>query len=113
MQVSLYGFTLFLLVWSGMIIRNVRHKGLRRLLEEGDRSGVPADAAPKLRRILSFLTQITHEDELHLAASWKAYQLTGDRKGIWSLHVTKNWRLTFGIDQAAIEIIDLDYEDYH
>ena len=50
---------------------------------------------------------------MRLAASWKAHQLTGDRKGIWSLHVTKNWRLTFGIDQAAIEIIDLDYEDYH
>lgn len=26
---------------------------------------------------------------------------------------TKNWRLTFRIDQSEIEIIDLDYEDYH
>jgi proteic killer suppression protein len=38
---------------------------------------------------------------------------TGDRKGTWSLSVTKNWRLTFRIDQIEIEIIDLDYEDYH
>jgi len=45
--------------------------------------------------------------------SWKAHQLTGDRKGEWSLSVTKNWRLTFRIDQSEIEIINLDYEDYH
>jgi toxin HigB-1 len=45
--------------------------------------------------------------------TWKAHQLTGDRKGVWSLFVTKNWRLTFAIDRAGIEIIDLDYEDYH
>jgi len=29
------------------------------------------------------------------------------------LSVTRNWRLTFLIDQREIEIIDLDYEDYH
>jgi proteic killer suppression protein len=29
------------------------------------------------------------------------------------LFVTKNWRLTFRIDKDEVEIIDLDYEDYH
>ena len=53
------------------------------------------------------------EAELKAVPSWKAHQLTGDRKGTWSLSVTKNWRLTFRIDQTEIEIIDLDYEDYH
>nr|WP_313791095.1 hypothetical protein [Neorhizobium turbinariae] len=27
--------------------------------------------------------------------------------------MTKNWRLTFRIDANEIEILDLDYEDYH
>jgi len=27
--------------------------------------------------------------------------------------VTKNWRITFRIDREEIEIIDLNYEDYH
>jgi proteic killer suppression protein len=53
------------------------------------------------------------EEELRTVPSWKAHKLTGDRKGTWSLSVTKNWRLTFEIDQNEIEIIDLDYEDYH
>jgi proteic killer suppression protein len=38
---------------------------------------------------------------------------TGDRKGTWSLFVTKNWRMTFRIEQTGIKIIDPDYEDYH
>jgi proteic killer suppression protein len=53
------------------------------------------------------------EDELRTVPSWKAHMLSGDRDGTWSLFITKNWRLTFRIDQTEIEIIDLDYEDYH
>ena len=39
--------------------------------------------------------------------------LAGDRRGTWSLTVTRNWRLTFRIDRTTNEIVDLDYEDYH
>ena len=53
------------------------------------------------------------EEELRSIASWKAHLLTGDRRGMWSLLVTKNWRMTFRIDRQEIEIVDLDYEDYH
>jgi len=55
---------------------------------------------------------VEREDELQTVPSWKAH-LAGDRRGTWSLFVTKNWRLTFRINQAEIEIVDLDYEDYH
>jgi proteic killer suppression protein len=53
------------------------------------------------------------EDELRMVPGWKAHQLAGDRKGRWSLFVTKNWRLTFRVAADEIEIVDLDYEDYH
>lgn len=45
--------------------------------------------------------------------NWKSHQLTSYRKGTWYLYVIKNRQLTFQIDQAESEIIDLDYEDYH
>ena len=96
-----------------MKIRNVTHKGLRRLIENDDASGVQAAVAEKLRRIVSFLQDMEREDELHTVPSWKAHLLTGGRKGTWSLFVTKNWHITFRIDQDQIEVIDLDYEDYH
>ncbi len=54
-----------------------------------------------------------HEEELKAIPSWKAHQLSGARKGTWSLVVTRNWRLTFTIDSGEIEIVDLNYEDYH
>lgn len=96
-----------------MRIRNVIHKGLRRFIADDDASGLQAAVVAKVRRIVSFLQDMEREDELRTVPSWKAHQLTGDRKGVWSLFVTKNWRLTFRIDQDEIEIVDLDYEDYH
>jgi proteic killer suppression protein len=96
-----------------MRIRNILHKGLRRFIEHDDQSGIQAAVAEKLRRRISFLQDMEKEDELKTVPAWKAHKLTGDRKGTWSLSVTRNWRLTFCIDQNQIEIIDLDYEDYH
>lgn len=96
-----------------MRIRNIRHKGLRRIVEADDASGLQPQAVEKLRRIVAFLQDMESPDELRLVPTWKAHLLTDDRKGVWSLFVTKNWRLTFKIEQNHIEIIDLDYEDYH
>ena len=95
-----------------MRIRNVVHKGLRRLIENDDTSGMQPAVAAKIRRMVSFLQDMEREDELRVVPGWKAHQLTGDRKGTWSLFVTKNWRVTFRIDRDEIEIVDLDYEDY-
>jgi proteic killer suppression protein len=96
-----------------MKFRNVIHKGLRKFIEDDDASGIQAAIREKLRRMISFLQDMEKEDELRSIPSWKAHQLTGDRKGTWSLFVTKNWRMTFRINKEEIEIIDLDYEDYH
>lgn len=96
-----------------MKIRNVIHKGLRRFIEDDDASGLQPAVVVKVQRIVSFLQDMEVEDELRTLQSWKAHMLTGDRKGTWSLSVTRNWRMTFRIDREEIEIIDLDYEDYH
>jgi proteic killer suppression protein len=96
-----------------MKIRNVVHKGLRRFIEDDDASLLPAATVEKLRRMISFMQDMKGEDELRTVPSWKAHQLTGRRKGEWSLFVTKNWRLTFKVDNGTLEILDLDYEDYH
>lgn len=96
-----------------MKIRNVIHKGLRRFIEDDDSSGLAPAVVPKLRRMVSFLQDMERTDELRTIPSWKAHQLKGERKDTWSLSVTKNWRLTFRIDDEEIEIVDLDYEDYH
>ena len=96
-----------------MKIANVVHRGLRRLIQNDDTAGVQPAVAPKLRRMVSFLQDMEREEELRTVPGWKAHRLTGDRRGVWSLSVTGNWRLTFRIGREAGEIVDLDYEDYH
>ena len=102
-----------MVAWLQMKIRNVKHKGLRLLIEKGDVSGVPAAASDKIVKIVAFLQDMLSEDELQALQVWKPHRLTGDRAGLWALHVTKNWRMTFAIDREDIEIVDLNYEDYH
>jgi proteic killer suppression protein len=42
---------------------------------------------------------------LHLHA------LKGERKGVWSVWVSGNWRVTFQFVGRDVELVD--YEDYH
>lgn len=96
-----------------MKIRGFTHKGLKRLYQEDSIKGIPPDSADKLRKMLAFLDEMQHSDELRSLSGWNAHTLTGDRKGTWSLTVTRNRRLTFRIDEAEGDIRDLDLEDYH
>ena len=71
------------------------------------------DAAAKLRKMFAFLDDMEDPEELRSLPAWKAHTLTGDRKGTWSLSVTRNRRLTFRIDTVEREICDVNLEDYH
>jgi proteic killer suppression protein len=96
-----------------MKIRNVVHRGLKRFIQRNDASGLAPAVVERVRNIVTFLQEMEDAQELRDIPSWKAHQLTGDRKGTWSLTVTRNWRITFRIDQTEKEILDVDYEDYH
>jgi proteic killer suppression protein len=96
-----------------MRIRTFAHKGLKRLYTDDNTKGVPPDTVEKLRKMVAFLDDMEDAEELRALPSWKVHTLTGDRKGTWSLSVTRNRRLTFKIDLAEREICDLNLEDYH
>jgi proteic killer suppression protein len=94
-------------------IRSFTHKGLKKLYEDGSAKGVPPGTVDKLRRMMAFLDDMQDPEELRSLPMWKVHTLTGDRKGTWSLSVTRNRRLTFRIDRAEDEVCDLNLEDYH
>lgn len=94
-----------------MEVRSIAHKGLRHLYDDNSSKGLSADTVDKLRKILAFLDAMHDPKELRALPMWKAHRLTGDRKGTWSLHVTRNWRMTFRVE--GDEIVDVDLEDYH
>src|ERR1700756_1486188 len=74
-------------------IRNFVHKGLKRLYAEDVVKGVPPDTVDKLRKMLAFLDDMQDPEELRALPTWKVHTLTGDRKGTWSLSVTRDRRL--------------------
>ena len=95
-----------------MQIESIRHKALRRFAETGSPKGLPAGSVDRLRNMLAYIDAIGTEDELRVPPNFGAHKLTGDRKGERSLTVTKNWRMTFRVNEVgAIE--DMDLEDYH
>ena len=96
-----------------MKVSSFAHKGLKRLYSEDSAKGVPAETGDKLRKMFAFLDAMQEADELQTLTNWKAHVLAGDRKGTWSLSVTRNRRLTFHIDSDQREICDLNLEDYH
>jgi proteic killer suppression protein len=94
-------------------IRNFTHKGLARLYSEDSAKGVPPDTADKLRKMLAFLDDMEGPEELRALPAWKVHTLTGDRRGVWSLTVTRNRRLTFRFNAGQREILDVNLEDCH
>ena len=51
-------------------------------------------------------------DELSVPPNYGLHELKGDRSGTWAMTVTRNWRLTFKIDETGA-LVDMDLEDYH
>ena len=95
-----------------MRIKSIRHKALRRFAETGSSKGLPSGSIERLGNMLAYIDAIETAEELRAPPNFGAHQLTGDRKGEWSLTVTKNWRMTFRFSvTGAVE--DMDLEDYH
>ena len=92
------------------LIRTIRHKGLKRLFEQDDPSGVNPEHAAKLRDILATLhaaPAVTHMDLPGL----KLHPLKGQMKGFWAVTVRATWRVIFRFAGGPAE--DVDCVDYH
>jgi len=94
-----------------MTIGKFRHKGLRRLYEDDEPSGVPAQAVRKIKAILAALEFADSLSQVTTMPGWKLHPLRGDRKGEFGISVTGNWRITFRLQDNAIT--DINFEDYH
>lgn len=95
-----------------MEIESIRHKALRSFAETGKPKGLPGNLVERLRNMLAYLAAVETSDELTIPPNFGAHRLTGDRTGTWSLIVTKNWRLTFRVNER-LAIEDMNLEDYH
>ena len=92
------------------MIESFRHKGLKRLFEEDDRSKLAPDVIDKIRLILSALEEAGSINDLN-QPSFRLHRLKGDFEGYWSVTVRANWRIVFQFkgDKAS----NVDLVDYH
>ncbi len=96
-----------------MIVRSIRHRGLKLLIEKNQTRGIRADQVNRVRNIITALILADDMDDLKASAppGWRIHQLKGDRLGLWSISVTGNWRITFEEESGYLDFLEL--EDYH
>lgn len=92
------------------MIKSFKHKGLEKFYRTGSTAGIQATHAKRLRLILSNLDQAEIADDMDLPGL-RLHELSGSRKGTWSVTVNGDWCITFRFNGRDAEIVN--YEDYH
>ena len=92
------------------MITSFIHKGLERFYKTGNTSGIQVKHTKRLRLILSNLDQAKSPFDMDLPGL-RLHELKANRKNIWSVSISGNWRVTFRFIGRDAEIVN--YEDYH
>ena len=92
------------------MIKSFKHRGLKRLYERDDRSGIRSDLVETVERIMTVLDAATAPQALDLPR-YRLHPLKGDLKGYWSVTVRANWRIIFRFEGE--DAFDVELMDYH
>ena len=92
------------------MIKNFKHKGLKKLYETGSQQGVHPEHVSRLRLILARLDAIQAPQDMELPGL-DLHPLNGKYKGFWAVSVSGNWRVLFRFE--ANNAVDVNYLDYH
>lgn len=90
------------------MIRSFKHRGLKRLYQRGDPSGIRPDLLETIERILTILDSAAGPQALDIPR-YRLHPMKGDLRGFWSVTVRANWRVIFrfeGNDAFDVELID-------
>lgn len=92
------------------MIESFKHKGLKRFYETGSTGGIQSKHKKKLRLQLAALDTAKIIEDMDLPG-FRLHPLKGDRKGLWAIDVSGNWRIVFRFEDGNACVVD--YEDYH
>jgi proteic killer suppression protein len=92
------------------VIKNFRHKGLKKLYGTGSRRGVKPEHANRLRMILARPDASLSPQDMDLPGL-NLYSLKGKYKDYWAVSVSGHWRVILRFDDN--NAVDIDYLDYH
>ncbi|MBI4534381.1 MAG: type II toxin-antitoxin system RelE/ParE family toxin [Candidatus Melainabacteria bacterium] len=92
------------------MIKSFRHRGLRHLFIKDDAKLLNHTQVKRINVLLDFLDAADRIQAMDVVGA-HLHELRGDRKGIWSVRVSGNWRLTFRFQDG--DAYDVNLEDYH
>jgi len=87
-----------------------------RDIYNGERSRAARNALPprlheKAARLLDRILAIRHPADLSASRGIRLHRLTGRREGLWSMSISKQYRITFA--WVNDEPVDIEISDYH
>ncbi|NVM21476.1 MAG: type II toxin-antitoxin system RelE/ParE family toxin [Desulfobacterales bacterium] len=80
------------------------------LCNRGSTAGIQNAHRKKLRMRLTALDTAISIKDMDLPG-FRLHPLKGDKKGLWAIDVSKNWRIVFKFEDGNAYVVD--YEDYH
>jgi len=92
------------------MIKSFAHKGLERFFTTGDKSGINPQYSERINRLLDRLDSAIDASDMNIAGFY-FHALSGDKKALYSVRVSANWRITFKFEHGDVHIVNL--EDYH
>ena len=96
--------------YRSLMVESIKSKALKLLFEKGDGSKIRPDLLRKVQNILSRLHAAKEIRDMN-APALNLHELKGERKGIWTVTVKSNWRITFKFEKG--DAFDVNLEDYH
>lgn len=93
------------------MIKSWKHKGLQKLFQNDDTSGVQAKDVQRIKLRLHVLDEAESIDEFKNYPNFRFHSLKGNKRNIYSITVRANWRITFEFIDGDAYIINP--EDYH
>ncbi len=92
------------------MIKNWRHKGLKKFYQTGSKAGIQPKHADILALLLLQLASAVKADDMNTPGN-HFHLLQGDLKGYCSVSISGNWRLIFQFEGEDAVLVD--YVDYH
>ncbi|MBI5232871.1 MAG: type II toxin-antitoxin system RelE/ParE family toxin [Deltaproteobacteria bacterium] len=92
------------------MIKGFRHKGLKAFYSTGNKAGIQAKHADRLRLILARLDASREPWDMNLPGL-RLHKLSGGLKGFWAVEVSGNRRVIYRFE--GHDALDVDYLDYH
>lgn len=92
------------------MIKSFKHRGLKKLYEDGEARGIRPDLVERVAEILARLDEVLTAQAMDLPG-YRPHPLKGSRNSFWCVTVRANWRIVFHFENG--EAFDVELIDDH